>query len=146
MCPNCQRNNPHATTVNNMIAWIRQQRIRFSMLRYEDYMHGRSVIRRNAHSWGSRLDLEQCISCWHSDLSDEMSYLVQAAAVAQGVSVGIYSSNYEWCQTNGPWCYWSSTIPSVVCQLGRRQELLRLWAFRWLDQTCHQAVCRQGRQ
>ena len=65
-----------------MVHWIRQQGVRFGML------------------W---FDVEQCNSCWHSDLADNMSYLTEAvqAAVAEGVSVGIYSSNYEWCQTVG---------------------------------------------
>jgi len=79
MCPNCAGNSPPNTAVSSLVNYLKSHNVKYGQM------------------W---FDVEQCTGCWGS-CSDNWSFLTSAVKEAQdlGVSVGIYSSEYEWQQT-----------------------------------------------
>jgi len=81
LCPNCQGNNPPTDAIERLVNNLRSQNVRFGTL------------------W---FDVEQCQGCWN-DVSSNAGFLYSAVqkATSMGITVGIYSSSYEWGQTVG---------------------------------------------
>jgi hypothetical protein len=81
LCPNCGGNNPCSSAMNQIVSNLRGQGINFGQL------------------W---IDVEQCDGCWN-DADSNVAYIKDCVSTAQslGVTVGIYSSYYEWQQTVG---------------------------------------------
>ncbi|ELR23388.1 Lysozyme, putative [Acanthamoeba castellanii str. Neff] len=81
LCPNCGGNNPPANAVSAIDNYLKSNNVQYGQL------------------W---FDIEQCTGCWNDDASN-FAFIKQAVASAQrlGMSVGIYSSDYEWGATVG---------------------------------------------
>jgi len=90
MCPNCGGNGDPAGTVATIVTGLANQGLQgvYGML------------------W---FDIEQCDGCW-ADAATNANYIAQAVnqAVAMGVHIGVYSSEYEWGATVGGWTGLSS--------------------------------------
>ena len=97
MCPNCAGNTPASTAVNTLVNFLEDNRVKYGMLWYELLLCHQQAL--TSH----RFDVEQCTNCWSTNLASNMDYLNElvSAAVARKVSVGIYSSSYEWGITVG---------------------------------------------
>eukprot|EP01116_Phalansterium_solitarium_P010459 TRINITY_DN2524_c0_g1_i1.p1 TRINITY_DN2524_c0_g1~~TRINITY_DN2524_c0_g1_i1.p1 ORF type:complete len:261 (-),score=86.33 TRINITY_DN2524_c0_g1_i1:64-846(-) len=80
-CPNCDGCSDPAGTIQTMVNNMAGQNIKYGML------------------W---FDTEQCDGCWN-DAGSNAAYIHTGVnqAVSMGVTVGMYSSPYEWGQTVG---------------------------------------------
>lgn len=80
-CPNCNGNNPCGSAVNSMLDSLSSQGVRYG---------------------GVWLDVEDCDGCWN-DQASNVGFIKEcvAAAQARGVTVGIYTSDYEWQTVTG---------------------------------------------
>ena len=81
MCPNCNGNNPCASAVNTLLDRLSSDGVQYGQL------------------W---FDVEDCDGCWN-DVASNVAFVKEcvSAAQARGVTVGIYTSYYEWQTVTG---------------------------------------------
>jgi len=80
-CPRCFDNSDPAGVVSTVVNGLAAKGVKYGML------------------W---FDIEQCGGCWN-DAGSNAQYIATGVnqAIAMGVHVGVYSSEYEWSQTVG---------------------------------------------
>jgi len=81
MCPECGGNGDAGSVINTINSYLKGNNVGFGML------------------W---FDVEQCDGCW-ADPATNANYLMAGVQTAQGLglTVGMYSSEYEWSATVG---------------------------------------------
>jgi len=87
MCPQCSGNGVGA--VQALVNYLRSNNVRFGMI------------------W---MDIEQCTGCWSANLGANCQWVATLGQTYRNlcITVGIYSSPYEWSATVGSGCNLSS--------------------------------------
>jgi len=107
MCNNCYGNTPASDAVSSLVSQL--SGVKFGML------------------W---FDIEQCDQCW-LDPGSNCDYVQDLVSAAQGLglSVGIYSSEYEWSSTVGDGCTALSGLPLWYAHYDDDPSFDDSWAY-----------------
>jgi len=78
------------------------------------------------------MDVEQCSGCW-SDTASSCNFVEEAVAQAQsmGITVGVYSSSYEWGATVGSSCTSLSNLPLWYAHYDGQANFNDAWAYQF---------------